>query len=185
MNNFFTLALLNAAAMAKQRFPSQIEGDFLGFAAEYGRDYKDVKEMEKRLGIFQLNSHEVQEMNKKSKGVTFKLNEFSDMNNVEFRGLQTLDVPKEVAEGLRHLDDSSADEDESDSDDSDSSDDDSDGEGRRLQSSGRSLNWGVTDYMAGVKSQKNCGSCWAFAATSVQEGVQAIKSKTKAKQLSE
>jgi hypothetical protein len=143
-----------------------------------------VGELEKRLEIFQANKNEVQEMNKHAIGVTFRLNEYADLDNLEYRGRMGINMPEEVAEGLRHLDDSSDDDSGSESDDSsddsddssDDSDDSSDDEGRQLQSSGRSLNWGVTDYMAGVKSQGSCGSCWAFAATSVQEGVQAIKS---------
>jgi len=140
--------------------------------------------LEKRLEIFQANKNEVQEMNKHAIGVTFRLNKYADVTNAEYKEINNLKVPDEVVEGLRHLDDSSDDDSGSDSDDSsddsddssDDSDDSSDDEGRQLQSSGRSLNWGVTDYMAGVKSQGGCGSCWAFAATSVQEGVQAIKS---------
>ena len=177
MNNLFTLALLNAAAMAKLRCSPATESQFLGFAAEYGKDYQNVGELEMRLEIFQANKNEVEEMNKHAVGVTFRLNENSDLTNAEYRIKNGLKIPKEVEEGLRHLDDSSDDDSGSDSDDSsDDSDDSSDDEGRQLQSSGRSLNWGVTDFMAGVKSQGSCGSCWAFAATSVQEGVQAIKS---------
>ena len=184
MNNFFTLALLNAAAMAKLRCSPALESQFLGFAAEYGKDYQNVGELEMRLEIFQANKNEVQEMNKHAIGVTFRLNEYADLTNVEYKGRMGLNKPEEVEEGLRHLDDSSDDDSGSGSDDSsddsddssDDSDESSDDEGRQLQSSGRSLNWGVTDYMAGVKSQGSCGSCWAFAATSVQEGVQAIKS---------
>ena len=177
MNNLFTLALLNAAAMAKLRCSPATESQFLGFAAEYGKDYQNVGELEMRLEIFQANKNEVEEMNKHAVGVTFRLNENADLLNSEYKLKMGINIPKEVEEGLRHLDDSSDDDSGSDSDDSsDDSDDSSDDEGRQLQSSGRSLNWGVTDYMAGVKSQGSCGSCWAFAATSVQEGVQAIKS---------
>ena len=177
MNNFFTLALLNAAAMAKLRCSPALESQFLGFAAEYGKDYQNVGELEMRLEIFQANKNEVEEMNKHAVGVTFRLNENADLLNSEYKLKMGINIPKEVEEGLRHLDDSSDDDSGSDSDDSsDDSGDSSDDEGRQLQSSGRSLNWGVTDYMAGVKSQGSCGSCWAFAATSVQEGVQAIKS---------
>ena len=177
MNNLFTLALLNAAAMAKFRCSPATESQFLGFAAEYGKDYQNVGELEMRLEIFQANKNEVEEMNKHAVGVTFRLNENADLLNSEYKLKMGINIPKEVEEGLRHLDDSSDDDSGSDSDDSsDDSDDSSDDEGRQLQSSGRSLNWGVTDFMAGVKSQGSCGSCWAFAATSVQEGVQAIKS---------
>lgn len=177
MNNLFTLALLNAAAMAKLRCSPALESQFLGFAAEYGKDYQNVGELEMRLEIFQANKNEVEEMNKHAVGVTFRLNENADLLNSEYKLKMGINIPKEVEEGLRHLDDSSDDDSGSDSDDSsDDSGDSSDDEGRQLQSSGRSLNWGVTDYMAGVKSQGSCGSCWAFAATSVQEGVQAIKS---------
>jgi len=105
----------------------------MGFAAQYSRNYVNVEELEMRLEIFQANRNEVQDMNKHAEGVTFALNVNADLTNNEYKEKQGLIVPQEESPGLRHLDNSIADE------------------GRNL-SSGRSLNWGVTNFMAGVKS---------------------------------
>lgn len=55
--------------------------------------------------------------------------------------------------------------------------------GRRLEDR-KSIDWSKTDYMIPVKNQGACGSCWAFSATSVMEGVQAIKDGRPAIELS-
>jgi C1A family cysteine protease len=59
------------------------------------------------------------------------------------------------------------------------------GQGRRLQSSDLSINWVELGKVGAVKSQGGCGSCWAFAATTAQEAMQAIKNDTTPVRLSE
>ena len=74
MKYLFTLALLNAAAMAKLRVSPGEEGLFLGLTAQFNHSYEKMEDLEKALGAFQHNSATVNEMNSKAKGVTFALN---------------------------------------------------------------------------------------------------------------
>jgi len=60
-----------------------------------------------------------------------------------------------------------------------------DDEGGRRLSNEKSLDWAAAEKMTPVKSQGGCGSCWAFTASSVMEGVQAIKDKKAPVRLSE
>jgi C1A family cysteine protease len=55
--------------------------------------------------------------------------------------------------------------------------------GRHLQNSYK--DWRDTKFLGDVKNQGGCGSCWAFAATTVQETMQAIKDDTDPIRLSE
>ena len=73
-------------------------------------------------------------MNAHAEGVTFALNEMADLTPNERREKNGLLVPEEIVEGRRHLDNSTADE------------------VRNLQSAGKSLNWGLTNKMVGVKN---------------------------------
>ena len=48
-----------------------------------------------------------------------------------------------------------------------------------------SINWANLGYVGPVKTQGDCGSWWAFAATTVMEAMQAIFTKTSPVRLSE
>ena len=173
MQTTFTIALLASVSMARN-LASQAKADFNGFAAVYNKHYSSTKEMNSRLEIWLANKEKVAKLNSSNahNGVRFGENETSDMTPAEFAKMQGIvkpDVlpngkpfPTQQGPGSGH------------------------GRGRTLQSDAdQSINWVTKGKVHEVKSQGSCGSCWAFAAATVQESMQAIKNDAAVIRLSE
>src|SRR5690606_20385749 len=58
---------------------------FEQFKVDFGKEYPDDVEEEKRWEIFQANLAYIDALNEKSNGVTYKLNQFADLTQEEFK----------------------------------------------------------------------------------------------------
>jgi C1A family cysteine protease len=123
-----------------------------------------------RLNIWLENKKEVDGLNASNEGtgVTFGMNSTSDMTEEEFLEMQGFGAPNKP----------------NNSDSSDSSSNGTGGGSRRLQQN-LSIDWRAQNKVHEVKNQGSCGSCWAFAAATVQESMQAIKNDAPVVRLSE
>ena len=164
MNTKFSLAMLASAAMARTRISGNQE--FHDFIGTFGKSYGTVQEMNNRMQIWLENKNTVDNLNATNKGtgVTFGMNETSDLTESEFRQMQGLVIAFEAEKSA------------------DSSN--NNGGSRRLQED-QSINWAEQGKVHPVKNQGGCGSCWAFAAATVQESMQAIKTEKPVVRLSE
>ena len=170
----FSLALLASAAMARTPVQGALEAAFQGYAASFNKHYSTTAELEQRMQTWIQNGATVQWLNQNNSGngVTFAMNATGDLTTAEFKMMQGLVVP----------------------------DEDDNGGSRRLSGRGGnsnngtnggglqedlSVNWVTKGKVHAVKSQGGCGSCWAFAATTVQEAMQAIKNDAAPVRLSE
>ena len=158
MNTRFSLALLASAAMARSQF-NMAAAEFQNYVGKYNKHYDTLGSMVDHMRVWMDNKDTVDRLNKANEGtgVTFGINSTSDLTDDEYKKLLGLKKKENGPLPPRPDTDSTM-----------------LGGGRRLNED-MSINWVEQGKVHPVKNQGECGSCWAFAATVVQESMQAIK----------
>ncbi|KAL6544847.1 hypothetical protein OROMI_023709 [Orobanche minor] len=125
---------------------------------EFGRDYNDdADEKAKRLEIFSDNVEYIESFNDATAGAkSYKLglNKFADLTNEEFRASRNGYKLPEFRQNYPSMSLINYEE----SDDVPSS-----------------IDWREEGAVTGVKSQGECGGCWAFSAVAAVEGINKLK----------
>ena len=108
MKVFFQIALLSSAIALASEIEIQDEEaeaavsdrEFVAFAAAHStRDIKDMDEMKKRKAQYGKAKLKVAQLNKNSKGVTYKLNNFAFLLDEEREALKTRFTPEDLGAG--------------------------------------------------------------------------------------
>ena len=151
MQTTFTIALVASVSFAGS-LPNNDQNEFLGFVGKYNKNYKSTDELADRIGIYLGNKQTVQGMQAHDSDAEFGLNSTADMTEEEYLATLGAIIPS--------------------SDEHDSVEPDNSSGSRRLTSSqDYYIDWRDSKYLGDVKNQGYCGSCWAFAATTVQETI--------------
>jgi len=157
--------------------PNREQTEFLQFAGKFNKHFPNTKIMEERLECWRANKERVAELKANSRSkAKFDLNETADLTDSEFLQMQGIKLPEDMPSPPGH---------EKNGHKSDHSNRGGNGHGplgRHLQSS---LDWATGPHGVPVKNQGGCGSCWAFAATTVQETMQSMKTGNAVERLSE
>ena len=146
MQTTFTIALVASVSFASSQ-NQEAEIEFIGFAGTYNKNYKSTEEMADRIGIYLGNKQKVQSMQAHDSDAKFGLNSTADMTDEEYLATLGAIPTSEDQQDNFQPDNSSG--------------------GRLLQDASYYIDWRDTKYLGDVKRQGGCGSCWAFAATTV------------------
>lgn len=127
--------------------------EFFRYIAKYGKDYATKEEFDFRNSVFQSNLRHIVESNSRN-DLTFSLgiNKFADMTNEEFRkrlGRKKNQKLRQSTDDYTFLDEAAI---------------------------PASVDWRQKGAVNPVQDQGQCGSCWAFSATSAIESAHFIAS---------
>ena len=128
----------------------EIREAFNDFVDKYGKEYASKKETEKRYQIFAENYRIIQDNNENNDDYTLGVNQFTDMSREEFKEFLGSFTPRK-SKNVKKLRNFDADP---------------------------NIDWDAKGYVAPVKNQGQCGSCWAFSAIGAVESLHAIKAQT-------
>ncbi|XP_042006198.1 zingipain-2-like isoform X1 [Salvia splendens] len=143
--------VLQICAFASARRTSSMAKRHQQWMTGFGRSYKDAAEKAHRFKIFKANAAFIDTINAaENRSYTLAINKFADLTHKEFLSTKTgamvgMGSPRASSAFMY-----------ADADDDDIPD---------------SIDWRDMGAVTEVKSQGQCGSCWAFSAVAATEGI--------------
>lgn len=131
--------------------------DFSKWSGKYKKKYSDSAESNVRENLFKSRADRIKKHNSKNSSFQMAPNEFSDLTDEEIASRLTMKINEEsVKNFIKNANCSKA----------------NSKTGRQTISS---VNWVTAGYVAPVRNQGSCGSCYAFSTANVIESAFAIK----------
>jgi cathepsin H len=152
MNSFSVKVLILMVCLVNAQ-----DDSFTKWSGRYKKKYSDSAEDNVRKNIFKSRTDKINKHNRKNSSFNMAPNEFSDLTDAEIAARYTMKIDEEsVKEFIKNANYSKA----------------NSKTGRQDISS---INWVTTGYVAPVRNQGSCGSCYAFSVANTIESAFAIK----------